>query len=151
MGNVLATVALTMSLSAVAGCASARVPASAQDLSGCYFFELDAEARDFRLPRGIRLTNPALEGWPGIMQRGDVRVAVTLNETGEADYPFGYWLREGPAIEVGYPSGGAIILELERHGRELRGTARSLGDAMPLNPQAAVPEIQVLLERDACP
>ena len=139
---------------AVAGCASAggMEGAAAQDVTGCYLFVADEAAAAMRLPQGIRLTDQALTGWPAIMQRGGVKVAVTLTRTGEADYPFGYWLVEDDGtLEVGYPAGGGIVMDLEAGRDTLEGTARAVGDTWSFGEDEGVREIEVQLERATCP
>lgn len=149
--RVLAVCAVSATL-AFNACASAGgMAASAQSVEGCYFFQHDDASTSMRLPVGVRLTDRGLEGWPAIMERGDVKVAVTLTRNGEADYPFGYWLSEVTGIEVGYPAGGGIVLDLSLSGGVLEGTARALGDAFAAGQEGAVREIDVRLERGACP
>ena len=135
------------------GCATAGPPPSIEELAGCYFFEQDDEARALRLPDGIHLTPRPLEGWPAIMQRGGVKVAVTLTDQGPADYPFGYWLLEDDgALEVGYPAGGGIVLHLEGTTDRLEGTARTFGDTFSYpDEDAGAREVPVTLMRGRCP
>jgi hypothetical protein len=139
---------------ATAACASAPPEASSDSLAGCYFFQPDDAARSFRLPDGIRLTTSALEGWPAIMQRGGVMVAVTLTDQGSADYPFGYWLLEDDGtVEAGYPAGGGIVLDLAVGRDRLEGTARAVGDVDVYGDEAetASREVPVRLDRGDCP
>lgn len=137
-----------------AACASApdRAEAEPQSVHGCYYF-MDSEAdRAFRLPEGIRLTEEALTGWPAIMQRGNVRVAVTLTARGTADHPFGYWLEEDDgALEIGYPAGGGMVLDVDPEDGALVGTARALGDTAPVGGAPDRRSLPVRLERRACP
>ena len=137
-----------------AACANAprQTEAGPRSLPGCYSF-VDSEAdRAFRLPEGVRLTEDTLTGWPAIMQRGDVNVAVTLTARGTADYPFGYWLEEADgSVEIGYPAGGGIVLDVERDGQALVGTARALGDTAPPGETPDRRALPVRLERRSCP
>lgn len=135
----------------VAACASTPDRGDPPPAPGCYFFVAGDAVQEFRLPEGVHLTDRALTGWPAIMQRGDVKVAVTLRSTGTADYPFGYWLEEGDSIEVGYPSGGGIVLDLAPAGDALVGTARALGDTAPPGETPDRRSLSVRLERRACP
>lgn len=135
----------------LAACASTPDRDAPPDYPGCYFFAAGEAMETFRLPEGVQLTERALTGWPAIMQRGDVKVAVTLRAGGTADYPFGYWLAESGALEVGYPSGGGIVMELEPDGDGLAGTARALGDTAPLGETPDRRELPVRLEKRACP
>ncbi len=106
---------------------------------GCHYFVQDDVARELHLPWGVRLLDQPLEGWPAIQQRSDVRRATTLTGQGEVDHPFGYWLRTAAdSLEIGYPGGGGILLELAIHDARFRGTARPVGDALP--PPAVIPE-----------
>lgn len=147
---VLATLATT-------ACAStpdtAAQTASTPELQGCYFFEAGEAVETLRLPRGVRLTDEALEGYPAIMSRGDVKVAVTLRADDVADYPFGYWLWEGDdAVEIGYPAGGGLVLDLAIDGDALDGTARAVGDARLMDADAeGLRPLPVRLEPGDCP
>ena len=134
------------------GCASAAPPSTVEELEGCYFFRQDDAARALRLPDGIHLTPRPLEGWPAIMQRGAVKVAVTLSERGPVGYPFGYWLLEDDgSVEVGYPAGGGIVLDLMPGREELQGIARTYGDAIAYGEEPETQEVPVRLERRRCP
>jgi hypothetical protein len=108
-------------------------------LAGCYYFVQDPVADRLQLPWGIRLLDRPLEGWPAIQQRDGVRQATTLTGADERDFPFGYWIRTArDSVEIGYPAGGGLLLELAIGETALRGTARPVGDALP--PPAARPE-----------
>ena len=126
---------------------------AAQGLPGCYFFEPGETTETFRTATGVRLTDQPLEGWPGIMRRGNVKVAVTLRREGEADYPFGYWLQESAdSVEIGYPSGGVVVLKLVREGDALKGTGYAQGDTWSYGEEPAGPtQFPVRLERGDCP
>jgi hypothetical protein len=117
-------------LCAPAACVT--TPPAPRVAAGCYYFERDATAVRLNLPWGVRLLADTLEGWPVIQQRRDVRGAVTLVGHGEtAAFPFGYWLPLGAdSVEIGYPAGGGLLLELQVGPGRLAGTARALGDAM---------------------
>lgn len=153
--TTLATRVLLVGLAAAtAACAGAQPEPSTDSLAGCYFFQPDDATRSLRLPDGIRLTASALEGWPAIMQRGGVMVAVTLTDQGPADYPFGYWLLEDDGtVEAGYPAGGGIVLDLDVGRDRLEGTARAVGDVAVYGEQAGTApwEVPVRLERGRCP
>lgn len=140
-------------VSCAVACSMAPPPSSVPALAGCYYFERNDTARNLRLPEGIRLTERPLEGWPAIMQRGAVKVALTLTGQGPADYPFGYWLLEDDgSLEVGYPAGGAILLELVPTRDRLEGTARAHGDTERFGQENETPqEMTVRLDRGACP
>lgn len=147
----IAMIPLALALT-VTACASAP-RSSGPSLEGCWFFDAGEATTALRLPEGVRLTGDTLEGWPAIQQRGNVRVAVTLTGNGSADYPFGYWLRESAdSVEIGYPAGGGIVLDLEVAGRVLRGTARALGDTQPYGREDGPPRsLPVRLDAGACP
>jgi hypothetical protein len=100
---------------------------------GCYYFERDATAERLNLPWGVQLLADSLQGWPVIQQRDGVRRAVTLVTLGETtNFPFGYWLPlAADSVEIGYPAGGGLLLELRAQPGRLTGVARALGDAMP--------------------
>lgn len=149
-----ARVSLAFAVMATAACAGAPPDPSPDNLAGCYFFQRDDAARSFRLPEGVRLTTDPLEGWPAIMQRGGVMVAVTLTDQGLADYPFGYWLIEDDGtVEAGYPAGGGIVLDMAVGRDRLEGTARALGDVDVYGQQAETTprEVAVRLDRGRCP
>lgn len=142
---------LAMAVVGVISCAS--TPNGAPPVPSCYYFQEGEATTAFRLPEGVRLTDEPLEGWPAIMQRGDVKVAVTLTRLGEADYPFGYWLEEpGDSVEIGYPAGGGIVLELAVQSGALDGTARSYSDVLRYGdePSASARALPVRLERGDC-
>lgn len=150
--HILPRLLLIGALAGVSGCASTP-DATAQDVMGCYFFEPGDAVETFRLPEGVHLTDRPLEGWPAIMERGDVKVAVTLRTDGTADYPFGYWLLEAAdSVEIGYPAGGGIVLDLATDGDALEGIARALGDTRSFGQEDEGPtELPVRLEPGSCP
>ena len=145
---VVASAAAAAVLTACSGMAAGQAPVP----GSCYFFEQTEETASLRLPQGIRLTDRPLEGWPAIMQRGEVLEAVTLTRDGPADYPFGYWLQDDEGVEIGYPAGGGIVLELQPDGGALEGTAAAMGDARPYGESQDGPgRVSVRLEPGACP
>lgn len=112
----------------VSACASSPEGA-AQELSGCYYFERDATARELNLPWGVQLTDQPLEGWP-IGQQEGVRRAVTLKGPDQtADFPFGYWQAKADSVRLGYPGMGGFLVDLAVEEQALEGTARPVGDA----------------------
>jgi hypothetical protein len=152
-GNAVAT-ATVIATSLLAGaCAGMPEHSEPGPVLGCHYFVQDQAARDLQLPWGVRLHDDALTGWPAIQQRDGVRRATTLTGTGEVDFPFGYWIRTAQdSIELGYPGGGGLLLELAVADTTMRGTARAVGDATP--PPAAAPaetRHDVELVRARCP
>lgn len=137
----------------VLACASTP-DAERSSRTGCYYFERDQAAVELRLPWGVRLLDGPLEGWPALAQRPGVHPATTLRPTGETDHPFGYWAEaSGDTIEVGHPGGGGLVLTLVPDGaggRNLRGTARPVGDAVPVE-GAHRPVRPVRLSLAQCP
>lgn len=125
--------------------------------AGCYYFEQDAGARDLNLPWGVRFEDGPLEGWPALSEQEGVHPASTLRQEGETDFPFGYWAETHAGIEIGYPGGGGLVLELTWEGgqegkhRTLVGLARPAGDAMPPGGASARVLYTVRLERAQCP
>jgi hypothetical protein len=145
-------VGLFLAVAVLAPACASTSESAAQSLSGCFFFERDDTARELRLPWGIRLTESALGDWPAMRDREDVRVATTLNETRETDTPFGYWIPQGDSVEVGYPGGGGMVLELEVTETHLVGTARPVGDVLtPGTEPGARPARPVRLLHARCP
>jgi hypothetical protein len=142
-------------LVAAASGACARQPEhpDPRPLLGCHYFTQDQGARDLQLPWGVRLTDRALEGWPAIQQRHDVMQATTLTGTAETDHPFGYWIRTASdSIEIGYPGGGGLVLELALDSGAFHGVARAVGDALePLAVSNGTPTRPVQLVRARCP
>ena len=135
---------------AAAACVSAPA-ATASDPVGCWYFDRDATATALNLPWGIRLDEDALTGHAGLEQRGEPRIAATLDPDGERGHPFGYWLPiAGDSIEVGYPAGGGILLRLAGGDTSLGGSARELGDAMTPGAGPRTPRA-VRLTRAQCP
>ena len=135
---------------ATAGCISAQV-APAADPAGCWYFEHDAAAAALNLPWGIRLGGDALEGFASLEQRGEPRVARTLDSDRERDQPFGYWMAiAGDSVQVGYPAGGGLVLRLARGETAMTGVARPAGDAVAPGapPRTNTP---VRLTRAQCP
>jgi len=98
--------------------------------TGCWYFEQDTVARHLNLPWGVRLSEQALEGWPNL--RGlHARQAATLTPEGDADVPFGYWRTLGAdSLEIGFPGGGGLVLELEAAPTALHGRAVAVGDVL---------------------
>lgn len=122
-----------------AACGPPPEPPEPRHLVGCHFFVQDDIARDLQLPWGVRLLDQPLEGWPGLERRGEPQQATTLTGQDEREFPFGYWIRTAEdSIEIGYPAGGGLLLELELENGAFQGIARPVGDA--LEPPAAVPE-----------
>lgn len=112
------------------GCISTPV-SSASDPVGCWYFDRDAAATALNLPWGIRLAGDALSGFAGLEQRGEPRIARTLDPDAEQDHPFGYWLPiAGDSIEIGYPAGGGMVLRVAGGDTSLSGTARAVGDVV---------------------
>lgn len=131
-----------LALAAVAGCAGSPEPegsaaGKAADLGGdwprCYYFERNEGARTLNLPWGIRLSRDTLgRGWLITAQREEVRAAETLTGSGTQDHPFGYWW-EVPgtdSLEIGYPGGGGIVLDVLWLDSRLEGTAMDAGDVV---------------------
>ena len=149
-GSITMRAALLIVVATVAGCRTAPA-ASHGDPVGCWYFEQDAEATALNLPWGVRLAGDALGGFPALAQRGDARVARTLEAAGEAAQPFGYWLPiEGDSIEIGYPAGGGLVLRVARGDTSMQGSARAVGDVVA--PGAAPrPVRSVRLTRAQCP
>lgn len=150
--RIATTAASTFVAAACAsGCASTD-DAPPADLAGCFYFERDAAADQLRLPWGVRLLDQPLEGWPAIQQLDGVRVAATLTGEGDADHPFGYWRPLGEdSINIGYPAGGGLSLRLAVEPGRLTGTARPVGDALPLDGAGERPLRAVSLMRARCP
>jgi hypothetical protein len=124
--------ALTAATLLTAACAGQPEQPEPRPLAGCYYFVQDQVARQLDLPWGLRLIDRPLEGWPALQQREGVRRATTLTGREEVDFPFGYWIRTAhDAVEIGYPAGGGLLLELRIGDTALRGAARSVGDALP--------------------
>jgi hypothetical protein len=121
--------------------------------AGCHYFRQDDVARELHLPWGVRLLDRPLEGWPAIARRDGVRRATTLTGRDERDFPFGYWIRTAnDSLEIGYPGGGGLVLELAAEDNAFSGTARPVGDALP--PPAVTPPTRrypVHLTRARCP
>jgi hypothetical protein len=143
---------LALALFAI-GCASMGEQSDLLPIPGCYYFVQDEAAGELHLPWGVRLTDEALDGWPAIQRRGDVNRAATLTDQGDVGFPFGYWILAGAdSVEIGYPAGGGLLLDLAVENGALRGTARPVGDVLP--PPGPVPERvthSVALTRARCP
>jgi hypothetical protein len=135
----------TIGLAAMAGvltvtaCAGQPEQPEPRPLAGCYYFAQDQVGERLNLPWGVRLLDQPLQGWPAIQQRPGVKRATTLTGHEERDVPFGYWIRTArDSVEIGYPAGGGLLLDLAIVDTDLRGSARPVGDALP--PPAARPE-----------
>lgn len=136
---IMALAALAAGGLLATACAGQPEQPEPRPLAGCYYFVQDRTAEQLRLPWGVRLHDRPLEGWPAIQQRTGVHRASTLTGSDEVDFPFGYWIRTaGDSVEIGYPGGGGLVLELAIDDTGLRGTARPVGDA--LEPPATRPE-----------
>jgi hypothetical protein len=136
------------------GCASAQ-QADEAAAAGCYQFERDAAARALGLPWGIELHEAALPpGSPVLDRSPDARVAETATSpTARQDHPFGYWVRvAGDSLEIGYPGpGGAFVLRMARHGQDLIGLGRAVGDVVrPGDPAGPRPALGVTARRVLC-
>lgn len=134
-------------------CVNTPAPAP-EPLAGCYYFERDTVAERLRLPWGIRLQSDTLTGWPAIQQLAGVRRASTLVGPGEEQsFPFGYWRPlNADSLEIGYPAGGGLVLELAVASERLVGTARAVGDVLPPPGQTVEPPRDpVLLLYARCP
>jgi len=151
-------VILTLAAAALtsAACAGNAAPPGGPELPGCYYAERNEAARVLGLPWGIELLTDSLTGWPAIQQLAGVRQARTLTPAGPQDHPFGYWrpLAAGDSVELGYPGGGAVLLELavSADGHTLDGTGRALGDARPIGaPRQDTAVAPVILRQARCP
>lgn len=133
-------------------CAPRNAATQAGDVAGCWYFERNAGADALNLPWGVRLTADALdENWPAMNGR-DARHAATLTTGGDADHPFAYWLASAAdSIEVGHPGGRGLVLDLHVSDTSLAGSARAVGDALPLDGPAARSAQAVRLTRARCP
>jgi hypothetical protein len=110
-------------------------------LVGCHYFVQDDVARDLQLPWGVRLLDQPLQGWPALQQRPDIRRATTLTGHDEVDFPFGYWLvTASDSLEIGYPAGGGLLLELAITNGAFQGHARPVGDAVPIPGTITTPQ-----------
>jgi hypothetical protein len=120
------------------------------DFAGCYQFRWDAAAAEMRLPWGFDLLEEPLEGWGNVP---DGRVARTrTTERTMRDQPFAFWRRAGQdSIRVGHPGGGGLSLSLARQGPDLVGTARTLGDAIPLGEPPPPITRPIVAYRVLCP
>lgn len=145
------TITASILLLVALACAHGADRAAAPDPIGCWYFEQDDAARQLVLPWGVRLAADTLTGWPAMDARGGARVAATLAPGEELGHPFGYWLElSGDSIQVGYPGGGGLSLRLEVSESVLQGSARPVGDALPLNAPARTTHA-VRLTRAMCP
>jgi hypothetical protein len=130
-GFVVAARLGLVSLLVALGCATGNRRLQPEELAGCYYFQRDTVAESLRLPWGVRLRDVALEGWPAQADREGAREATTLTGRSEVDHPFGYWAPlPGDSIEVGYPAGGGLLLQLGVVDHDLAGTARPVGDVL---------------------
>ena len=145
-----APAALLLVLGAFA-CVSTPAPRSERDPVGCWYFDRDDAAAALNLPWGIRLSSEPLTGWPLAEAHDSVRVAATLSPERELDHPFGYWMPlPGDSLEIGYPGGRGLVLELAEADSTLSGVARPVGDV--ITPGAApAPLRAVRLTRAQCP
>lgn len=117
----------------IAACGGMPERTDPRPLVGCHYFVQDHVARDLQLPWGVRLLDQPLEGWPALQQRPDVRKATTLTGHDEVDFPFGYWVvTADDSLEIGYPAGGGLLLDLAIRDGAFHGHARPVGDAVPL-------------------
>jgi hypothetical protein len=135
----------------VSACAS-RPPVSAIP-PGCYYFERDAAAERLRLPWGVQLLEDSISGWPALQELSGVRRAVTLLGHGRsASHPFGYWRLVGSdSVEIGYPAGGGLVLDLRAENGRLTGSALPAGDAVAPGEAAARTRENVRLTHALCP
>lgn len=139
----------SFSLLVLGACASSP-EGTTQQLTGCYYFEQDAVARDLNLPWGVELTADSLTDAPLLRAQENVRVAVTLLGPDEkGDFPFGYWqVIAEDAIRLGYPGMGGFTADLSVEGDELSGILGGAGDiASSSQPRSA----RVRLTRAQCP
>ncbi|HEX6589432.1 MAG TPA: hypothetical protein VF039_10440 [Longimicrobiales bacterium] len=134
-------------LVALLGCVSAPANRTA-DPVGCWYFERDEHAAALNLPWGVRLLGDALQDAPA---HGDARAARTLEATGEAGFPFGFWAPiAGDSIVIGYPAGGGLLLRLAGGDTSMHGIARPVGDVIAPGATAR-PDRPVQLSRAQCP
>jgi hypothetical protein len=133
-------------------CATTPAP-SADDLTGCYYFERGVAADTLHLPWGVQLLPDSLEGWPAIQQLPGVRRARTLVDAERThSHPFGYWRPlEADSVEIGYPGGGGLVLVLGVGEVQLTGTARAVGDVVRPGGQPTRAQPGITLARAACP
>lgn len=156
--------ALGLVLLGSVACGGSREPAppvlaaAGPELTGCWYFEQTPTG--LRLPWGVRLTDRRLEGWPALNRLEGVRLATTLTAEKEQNHPFGYWrdLAAADSLEIGYPAGGGLVLELEVQQTDpgrwpvLKGLARPVGDAVALGEDPAERAARpVRLTHAACP
>jgi hypothetical protein len=134
-------------------CAGQPEQPEPRPLAGCYYFVQDRTAQELNLPWGVRLLDRPLEGWPALQQRGGVQRAATLTGRAEENFPFGYWIRTAQdSVEIGFPGGGGLVLDLRLDGTALRGVARPVGDALPPPAARPAPEAHpVVLTWARCP
>jgi hypothetical protein len=124
--------ALLAGATLTAACGGMPEHSDPRPLVGCHYFVQDDVARDLQLPWGVRLLDRPLDGWPALQQRPGVRRATTLTGREEVDFPFGYWvLTADDSLEIGYPAGGGLLLELAIINGTFSGMAQPLGDAVP--------------------
>jgi hypothetical protein len=152
-GRTLRRLIVMMGIILPASACVTMTPQTADPLAGCYYFERDVVADTLRLPWGIRLLADSLDGWPAMQQQPGVRRAVTLVGPEQvADFPFGYWRPlADDAVEIGYPAGGGLLLTLEVGATHLTGSARAVGDALPLHGEVDRSAQRVSLMRATCP
>jgi hypothetical protein len=123
---------LLAAVTLAAACGGMPERSDPRPLVGCHYFVQDDVARDLQLPWGVRLLDRPLEGWPALQQRPGVMQATTLTGHDEVDFPFGYWVVSAEdSLEIGYPAGGGLLLELAMINGAFEGRARPVGDAVP--------------------
>jgi hypothetical protein len=136
----------------LAGCGPAPEPPEPRQLVGCHFFVQDSVARALQLPWGVRLLDEPVQGFPAIQQREGVRRATTLTGREERDFPFGYWVRTGhDTVEIGYPAGGGLRLDLVVENGQMAGHAVPVGDVVRPGAAAERPPHPVALTWARCP
>lgn len=137
------TVTATIAASAVMIGACGGLPDrnDPRPIVGCHYFVQDDVASDLQLPWGVRLLDQPLQGWPAMEQRGAVMRATTLTGDDEVDSPFGYWIATAEdSLEIGYPAGGGLVLDLAVVNGTMAGHARPVGDAV--RPPGIIPAPQ---------
>lgn len=136
--SVASIAAIAASALMIGACGGLPDRSDPRPIVGCHYFVQDDVARDLQLPWGIRLLDRPLQGWPAMEQRGEVMRATTLTGHEEVDFPFGYWIATAQdSLEIGYPAGGGIVLELAVANGTMAGQARPVGDAV--RPPGAMP------------
>jgi hypothetical protein len=151
IARALSSPAAVVMCMVVSACAS-RPPASVIP-PGCYYFERDAAAERLQLPWGVQLLEDSISGWPALQELSGVRRAVTLLGHGRsASHPFGYWRLVGSdSVEIGYPAGGGLVLDLHAENGRLTGSALPVGDAVAPGEAATRTRGNVRLIHARCP